>query len=244
MATWGIVGLMNDPLPRYEDAIRRVAVLRAATADDVRAMARLAIERAVEAGGYFFLQGDKAEYLYILMQGRAKLCTISADGQQVNLRTLVPNQLFGALGAIQPGAPYPACAQALEDSTALAIASAAFRDVLEQRPHLSFGMMRLMTGYIQEIQERYNELATKRVDQRIGLALLRLAAQSGSRDAGSGITLPFSRQDLAEMAGTTLYTVSRCLSDWQKRGIINTGRGRVTLVSPHELVRLAEDLTD
>jgi CRP-like cAMP-binding protein len=235
---------VNDALPGYEDAIRRVAVLRAATPDDVRAIARLAIERAVEAGGYFFMQGDKAEYLYILVEGRAKLCNISPDGQQVNLRTLVPYHLFGALGAIQPGASYPACAQALDDSTALAIASAAFREVLEQRPHLSFGLMRLMTGYIQEMQQRYGELATKRVDQRIGLALLRLAAQSGSRDGESGITLPFSRQDLAEMAGTTLYTVSRCLSEWQKRGIIDTGRGRVTLVSPHELVRLAEDLTD
>jgi CRP/FNR family transcriptional regulator, nitrogen oxide reductase regulator len=235
---------VDDRLPRYEDAIRRVAVLRAATADDVREMARLAIERAVEAGGYFFMQGDQAEYLYVLMQGRAKLCTISADGQQVNLRTLVPHQLFEALGAVDPGAAYPACAQALEDSTALAIASAAFREVLEQRPHLSFGLMRLMTGYIQEMQERYGELATKRVDQRIGLALLRLAAQSGSRDEESGIRLPFSRQDLAEMAGTTLYTVSRCLSEWQKKGIISTGRGRVTLISPHELVRIAEDLTD
>jgi len=235
---------VDAALPRYEDAIRRVAVLRAATADDVRAMARLAIERAVEAGGYFFMQGDKADYLYILTAGRAKLCTISPDGEQVNLRTLVPLQLFGALGAIRPGASYPACAQALQDSTSLAIGSEAFREVLEQRPHLSFGLMRLMTGYIQEMQERYGELATKPVDQRIGLALLRLAAQSGSRDVGSGITLPFSQQDLAEMAGTTLYTVSRCLSDWQKRGIIHTGRGRVTLVSPHELVRIAEDLAD
>jgi CRP-like cAMP-binding protein len=244
MTTWGIVERVDDPLPRYENAIRRVAVLRAATPDDVRVMARLAIERAVEAGGYFFMQGDKAEYLHILVQGRAKLCTISPDGQQVNVRTLVPHQLFGALGAVQAEATYPACAQALEDSTSLAMASSAFHEVLESRPHLSFGLMRLMTGYIQEIQERYGELATKRVDQRIGLALLRLAAQSGSRDAGSGITLPFSRRDLAEMAGTTLYTVSRCLSDWQKRGIIDTGRGRVTLLAPHELVRIAEDLTD
>jgi CRP-like cAMP-binding protein len=222
---------VDDRLSRYEESIRRVAVLRAATPDDVRVMAGLAIERAVEAGAYFFMQGEKAEYLYILMQGRAKLCNISPDGQQVNLRTLVPHQLFGALGAVEPAATYPACAQALEDSTALAISSAAFRELLERRPHLSFGLMRLMTGYIQEMQERYGELAPKRVDQR-------------SREGESGITLPFSRQDLAEMAGTTLYTVSRCLSEWQKRGIINTGRGRVTLVAPHELVRIAEDLAD
>ena len=239
---WSIFGDMKDPLPEFETVIRRVAVLRGATAEDVQAIARLGIQRHVEEGSYFFFQGDQAVYLYILMSGRAKLCTISADGQQVNLRTLVPNQLFGALGAVQPEAVYPACAQALEDSTALAIGSAAFRELLTERPHLSFGLMRLMTGYIQEMQERYRELATERVEQRIARALLRLAAQSGQKIEQGGIILPFSRQELAEMTGTTLYTVSRCLSQWEKQGIIITGRERVTLVDPHGLVRIAEDL--
>ena len=151
----------------FEKVIQRVAVLNGATDDDVRAIARLGIKRAVEDGSYFFFQGDKADYLYILMSGRAKLCTINSDGQQVNLRTLVPNQLFGALGAVRTGAVYPACAQALEDSTALAINSADFHDLLSERPHLSFGLMQLMTGYIQEMQERYRELATERVEQRV-----------------------------------------------------------------------------
>jgi CRP-like cAMP-binding protein len=233
---------MQAQISDFEAVIRRVAVLRAATADDVHAIAQLGIERTVESGAYFFMQGDRADFAYILMSGRAKLCTISPDGQQVNLRTLVRSQLFGALGAVDPGAVYPACAQALEDSAAMAIASGAFHDLLADRPHLSFGLMRLMTGYIKEMQERYRELATERVEQRVGRALLRLAAQSGRRSEAQGITLSFSRQDLAEMTGTTLYTVSRCLSQWEKQGIIETGRERVTLIAPHELVRIAEDL--
>ena len=226
----------------FEKVIQRVAVLNVATDDDVRAIARLGIKRAVEDGCYFFFQGDMADYLYILISGRAKLCTINSDGQQVNLRTLVPNQLFGALGAVRTGAVYPACAQALEDSTALAINSTDFHDLLSERPHLSFGLMQLMTGYIQEMQERYRELATERVEQRVARALLRLAAQSGQKiDEQGGIALPFSRQDMAEMTGTTLYTVSRCLSQWEKQGIITTGRERVTIIEPHDLVRIADD---
>jgi CRP/FNR family transcriptional regulator, nitrogen oxide reductase regulator len=233
---------MGASITEFENAVRKVAVFHTATDDDVHSIARLGIQRAVEEDSYFFFQGERADYLHILLSGRAKLCTISADGQQVNLRTLVPNQLFGAVGAIDPNANYPACAQALEDSTSLAIESDAFAHLLAERPHLSFGLMRLMTGYIQEMQERYSELATERVEQRIARALLRLTAQSGKRREQGGIDLSFSRQDLAEMTGTTLYTVSRCLSSWEKQGIITTGRERVTVIDPHGLVRIADDL--
>ncbi|MFZ5819950.1 MAG: helix-turn-helix domain-containing protein, partial [Chloroflexota bacterium] len=82
-----------------------------------------------------------------------------------------------------------------------------------------------------------------KVEQRIARVLLRLAGQSGKRvDEGVLIELPFSRQELAEMAGTTLYTVSRVLSSWEKQGLIATGRERVTLTSPHDVMRIAEGL--
>ena len=81
-----------------------------------------------------------------------------------------------------------------------------------------------------------------KLEQRIARALLRLTAQSGERTEQGGIDLTFSRQDLAEMTGTTLYTVSRSLSAWEKQGIISTGRERVTVLDPHGLVRIADDL--
>lgn len=227
----------------FESAIRQVAVLKAASVEEVHILAQMGIQRAVEDGGFFFLQGDPAEHLYILLSGRAKLCQIAPDGQQVNLRTLNPNQLFGAVGVVDETATYPACAQALDDSSALAIRSDQFRNLLEERPHLSFGLMKLMSGYIAEMQDRYREMVTEKVEQRIARVLLRLAGQSGKR-VGEGvlIELPFSRQDLAEMAGTTLYTVSRVLSSWEKRALIAAGRERVTLTNPHAVMRIAEGL--
>jgi CRP/FNR family transcriptional regulator, nitrogen oxide reductase regulator len=228
---------------RFESVLRQVAVFQNASDEDIQEIARLGIQRAVEEGAFFFMQGDPAEYLYIMLGGRAKLCQIGLDGQQVNLRTLNPSELFGAIGAVQENAVYPACAQALEDCTALAIDCKQFRRLLESRPHLSFGMMKLMTGYIQEMQERYRELATERVEQRIAHVLLRLASQTGKKEEnGVFIELQFSRQDLAEMAGTTLYTVSRTLSMWEKQGLISTGRERVVLTNPHGVMRLAEGL--
>ncbi len=232
---------MAHRLAEIEAAIRRVAVLKSASEDDVQRIAQMGVERFVEEGGFFFFQGDPAEFAYILISGRAKLCQISPDGQQVNLRVVVPCNLFGAIGAVQEGAVYPACAQALEDSAALAIPSDGFRHLLEERPHLSLGLMKLMTGYIQELQERYRENVTERVEQRVARVLLRLVAQGGQRTA-QGIELAFSRQDLAEIAGTTLYTVSRILSGWERKGLLIAGRERVIIVQPHELLRVAEGL--
>lgn len=226
-----------------ESSLRQVGVFSGLSATDIQVIAGLGILRSVEEGTFFFFQGDSAEYLFILLSGRAKLCKITPDGQQVNLRTVAPNQLFGALGALEEEATYSVCAQALEDSTALAIKSMDFRKFLESHPAMSFRLMNMMTSFIREMQDRFSELATARVEQRIARTLLRLASQSGQiSDEGLLVELPFSRQELAEMNGTTLYTVSRTLSAWEKAGLVKTGRGRVVITNPHALVRLAEEL--
>jgi len=113
---------------------------------------------------------------------------------------------------------------------------------MQTRPYLAVSLTRLMTSLIQEIQARYRELATERVEQRIAHTLLRLASQMGKRieNGAMSVEMEFSRQDLAEMTGTTLYTVSRTLSEWEKLGIIEAGRGRIKIKNPHGLVKIAE----
>jgi CRP-like cAMP-binding protein len=181
--------------------------------------------------------------MYILTSGQVKLMQSNPNGQQVNLRTIAAWQMFGALGAVRAEATYPASAQALENSTALAVRSKFLHSMLETRPYLSFDLMKLMTSYIQEMQARYRELATERVEQRVANALIRLAGQSGIKSKKeAGIELSFSRQDVAEMTGSTLYTISRLLSDWERRGILKTGREKIQILKPHDLVRIAENL--
>ncbi len=221
--------------------LRQVVVFKNATDEDLNQIIRNGITRSIEEGGFFFFQGDPADYLYVLTSGQVKLLQSNPSGQQVNLRTIYPWQMFGALGAVRGQANYPASAQALENSSALAIESAFLRGMMETRPYLSFDLMHLMTSYIQEMQARYRELATERVEQRIARALLRLTAQSGQK-ADEGIELAFSRQDLAEMSGTTLYTVSRVLADWERQGLVKAGREQVRIINPHGVVRVAEGL--
>ena len=224
--------------------LRRVPVFRDATDEDLKLLAEKSILRSIEEGEFFFLQGDPAAYFYVLIEGRAKLLQTNAAGQQVNLRTITQWQMFGALGAVRENAAYPATAQALEACTALAIDSSFLHKMLETRPYLNFGMMQLMTSYIMEMQERYRELATERVERRISLTVLRLAAQIGKRAEGESMTveLPLTRQDVAEASGTTVFTVSRVLADWERRGLVEAGRERVVIRNPHGLVQISEGL--
>ena len=147
--------------------LRRVNVFEKASDEDLKIIAQGSIERSIEEGNFFFFQGDPADYAYILVAGRAKLLQTNPSGQQVNLRTINAWQMFGALGAVREAATYPASAQALEDCNALAVKSTTLKDLIKDRPYLSIGLMNLMTDYIQEMQERYRELATEKVERRI-----------------------------------------------------------------------------
>ena len=223
--------------------IKQVVVFQNATENELQLILKNSIIRSIEENEFFFVQGDAAQYLYILTSGQIKLMQSSPNGQQVNLRTIHPWQMFGALGAVRVEATYPATAQALEDSSALAIDSGFLRKMLETSPHISLDMMTLMTSYIQEMQARYRELATERVEQRVANTLIRLAGQSSIRsEQDAGIVLSFSRQDVAEMTGTTLYTVSRLFSEWERHQIIETGREKIKIIKPHDLVRIVDGL--
>jgi CRP/FNR family transcriptional regulator, nitrogen oxide reductase regulator len=221
--------------------LRQVPVFRNVSDDDLDQIVRNSIPRSVEEEGFFFFQGDAADYLYVLTSGQVKLLQSGPTGQQVNLRTIYPWHIFGALGAVRDESNYPASAQALENSSALAMRGIFLREMMKTRPALSLDLMDFMTTNIQEMQERYRELATERVEQRIARALLRLTSQSGKRSE-EGIELALSRQDLAEISGATLYTVSRVVAEWERKGLVRTGREKVKITRPHEMVKIAEGL--
>ena len=224
--------------------LRRVNVFKDASDEDLKLFVEKGIPRSIEEGEFFFFQGDPATYLYVLLSGRAKLLQTNQVGQQVNLRIINEWQMFGALGAVREDATYPATAQALQASTALAIESSFLKEMMKTRPHLNINLMQLMTSYIMEMQERYRELATEKVERRIAMTILRLAGQIGKRADGKGMTveLALSRQDVAEASGTTIYTVSRVLADWERRGLVEAGRERVLIRNPHGLVQISEGL--
>jgi CRP-like cAMP-binding protein len=193
-------------------------------------------------GEFYFLAEEPATHAYILLDGKVKLAQVTTDGYQVILGYLVPGRVYGII-AILKKVTYPVSAQAVGNCKALVWDQATLNHLMEISPRIALNSLRLMSGQIREFQNRVKDLSTKRVEQRIARAILRLARQSGKKvEEGVLIDLPLSRQDLAEMSGTTLYTVSRVFTEWEKSGLTHSQRQKVIITNPHGLVVLAEDL--
>jgi len=227
------------------ELVRQSSLFKDVNAEVFAQVLEASVIRSVEEDSFFFMQADPATHAYVLVEGRVKMIQITPSGQQITLRIMTPGQTYGGIALLNPRAGYPATAQAVEDSKAMAWDTQHLRQLVEKEPSISLNVMSLMHGYISELQERQKALVTDRVEQRIARVLLKLAAQSGKKiDEGVLIDLPITRQDIAEMSGTTLYTVSRTLNEWERSGLLDIGRERVVILEPHGLVSLADDLVE
>jgi CRP-like cAMP-binding protein len=233
---------VSESPPFTIQQLQSIPLFAGLSIEALESIVRASRRRQIPAGDRFFLQGDPASALYVLVQGQVRLTQVTPDGQQVILRLAGPNQMFGGIAAMGP-AEYPASAEALVLSEALTWEGERLEPLFDHFPRLARNMMALMAEQIQDLQNRLREMATERVERRIARTLLRLIRHAGRKvEGGVLIDLPFTRQDLAEMTGTTLYTVSRTLSRWETEGITKNDRQEVLVRIPHKLVVIAEDL--
>lgn len=196
-----------------------------------------------KSNAFFFMQGDPAKKVFTLVDGQVKLHQISPDGQQVILGYISTPTDFGLLAVLNQTS-YPISAQAVGECIALAWDSQMINNMLRKSHQLTLNALDILAQHMRDYQQQIQDLATQRVERRIARALLRLAQQSGRKtDNGVEIKLPLSRQDLAEMTGTTLFTVSRTLKKWETGGLIISKRQKVIIRYPHGLVSIAEDLS-
>ena len=235
-------------LPHDTDEIGRqlhnVPLFQGLTADVLARIRDQAHSKGIGTGELFFNEGDDAEAFFVLTSGRVKLTQLTPEGHQVVLRIIGAGDAFGGAGTFGD-LTYPVGAEAVEPAVALVWTSGTMRQLLETVPKVALNAIKFVAGRLHDLQRRHRQLMTERVERRVARALLRLVQEAGRRvDAGVEIDFPVSRQDIAEMTGTTLFTVSRLLSAWEERGIVRSGRQRIILTTPHALVALAEDLPE
>lgn len=195
-----------------------------------------------EPDANFFIQGQKASKFFIVVSGRVKVTQVTPEGHQIVVRYAGAGEMFGCV-PLFGGDEYPATATAVTRCRAMTWNRAAVDRLMEQFPRIAINALGLLGKELGGLRARYRELATERVERRIARALVRLVGQAGRKvEDGVLIEFPISRQDLAELTGTTLHTVSRILSAWEQQGIVRSGRRRIVVCSPHGLVSIAEDL--
>lgn len=221
-----------------------VRLFRELPSDVLRLVAVRMRTKAVARGDFVFLEGDAAGSVNLLAEGRVKVVRETDEGGEVILRQIGPGEIFGGAGGWGE-ATYPASARAQQDAVVWQLPSEDFAALMMEQPVFALAVVRELGTRLREAEERIRDLQSERVERRIARALLRLADKTGGKTVGGMVLrVPLTRQDLAELAGTTLSTASRTLSGWDQQGIVDAGRERVDILRPHALVAIAEDLPE
>ncbi|MCF8467991.1 MAG: Crp/Fnr family transcriptional regulator [Sneathiella sp.] len=198
----------------------------------------------VEKDRTIFSQGEEAHSFFLLLDGHVRVVKVTPDGDQVIARYISSGELFGIAQALGLGS-YPANAVAAVDCVVLSWPGSLWTTITEKYPTFATNTYKTVGARLQDAQDRIVEMATERVEQRVANAVLKLANQTGKKtDEGILIDFPISRQDISEMTGTTLHTVSRLLSAWENEGLVKSRRKKITVIEGHKLAVIAAGNSD
>ena len=197
-------------------------------------------ERQYQKDDYIFLEGEAPRTLYVVKSGKVKVLRHSTDGKDVVLRVVGPGQLLGSVGVFD-GIGYPGTAQAIEDCALLVISRNDCLTLVYRFPVFALTVINDMGIRLRSSAEQIRSLAVERVEQRIARTLIKLGQTAGADTPdGRVIEMPLTRQDVADMTGTTVETAIRVMSKFRRDELIHTRRGKVVLVDMDALLEIAE----
>ncbi|MCO6187763.1 Crp/Fnr family transcriptional regulator [Rhizobium sp. L1K21] len=198
-----------------------------------------ATSKRYNEGVTVFGEGEEAERFFMLLDGYIRVMRITDTGEQVIALHIPSGQLFGIARALGRDT-YPATAVTASEAIILSWPTRLW-DHFASYDGFTTETYKTVGKRIGEMNTRIVELATQQVEQRIANALLRLVNQTGRKvEDGIEVDFPITRQDLSEMTASTLHTVSRLLSAWEKDGIVKSRRKRIVVSDPHRLVLLSQ----
>ncbi|MEC8040118.1 MAG: Crp/Fnr family transcriptional regulator [Pseudomonadota bacterium] len=207
---------------------------------EIRTILDHASSRRYEAGVAIFEEDAPAERFYMLLDGYVRVIRITPTGDQVTALHIPAGQLLGFAKAIGR-VTYPATAVTATESIVLSWPMQLWDNFVSDYEGFSTETYKTVGNRLGEMNNRVVEMSTLHVEQRVASALLRLIHQTGRKTPdGIEIDFPITRQDLSELTATTLHTVSRLLSAWEKKGLIQSKRKRIKVLDPDALLSLSE----
>ena len=192
-----------------------------------------------DAGQTVFAEGLPVDRFFLLLDGYVRVQRTTPEGDQIILLHIAPGQLFG-IGAALGHKTYPATAMAADDCVVLAWPNRLWPDFIARYDGFATRTYATVGDRLHDMQAVIVEMATKQVEQRIASALLRLITQTGRKvEGGIEVDFPITRQNISDMTGSTLHTVSRLMSAWEKDGIVASARKKITVTAPDRLMSLS-----
>lgn len=204
---------------------------------DQAALREKAVPRTFDAGQTLFHQGEQPRLLIMLLEGQVRVWRCSSSGSTTTAHVLGVGDVPGLI-AILTNKAYPATATALTQVRALTWAASWVPELIRRNPRLLVNAISILGKRNEELLQRLQEASSHPVEQRVARAIVKLV--EGTRAAQAAIVeLPVRRRDIADIAGTTLHSVSRLVSRWEREGILLSGRSRVTVLDTPRLQQVA-----
>jgi CRP-like cAMP-binding protein len=192
------------------------------SAQDRTVIVSAARERMFSRGQIIHIEGDDMRQVVLLTSGYAKMVQCGQNGTAVILRLCGPGELVGTLGVTMQ-ARYRSTPQAIASSTALVWERDVFESLSKRFPSLRLNVAYILYKQLEDMEDRFREISTERVAPRLGRQIFRLVEQVGI-PSNSSVEINLTREELAQLIGTSLFTVSRLLSEWDRKGIVTTRR--------------------
>jgi CRP-like cAMP-binding protein len=215
------------------------ALFTGLTEQECREIAACAKARSFARDELLFLQGHPVRNLMLIQTGCVKLTQLSSSGNEVILWMTGEGEAVG-VNADAPSSTHSCSARAMEQCRALSWEYARLQNLLAEYPQIRKNINQILHGRLSELEERFREVATEKVAKRLALVLLRLLKTVGRHHQG-GIQVSLSREELAQMTGTTLFTISRILSKWAEDGFVLPRREAVLVRDPVRLRTVGDE---
>jgi CRP/FNR family transcriptional regulator len=222
------------------DLLRKTPVFRVLSPVDRETVARVTSLRTYSKGQTVFEEGEPSDAFYTIASGRVKVFKMLPSGKDLILEVFGSGDPLGAVAAYD-GRPFPASAVALEDTACLVISRPDFFRLLEHHPTLVRGLLLGLTHRLVELTNRLAELTGGTIERRFARLFLKLASETGRPErGGTFVPLSLSRQELADMTGTTIETCIRIMSRWGKQNIVRTEKDGFVVLKREALDAVAE----
>lgn len=227
------------PPDRDLSVVSTSPLFRGMEPDAISEVLAAASVRTLAVGESLFLQGDPVEALYVVESGKLKLSQVTPEGEEVVVRTAGEGAILAGV-AVLGKRVLPVTGVAVTPARVLVWSRERAQDLALRHPQLRDNVLQTIADRMQESLSRIRELSTETAGRRVARALLRLAREHG-RPEGTRVPIDhrIGRQELADLAGTSMFTASRLLALWAREGILEVGRQRVVVRRLAELERLA-----
>jgi len=191
--------------------------------------------RSLEGDQTVFLEGDRAQGLYVVISGRVKVFKLSAKGREQTLKIMGPGDPVGEV-AVLSGESYPASAETLEPSEVLYIPRQAFLDLVSREPEVAMRLLAALSARLRSFASLIEDLSLRDVSERLATYLLSLAIVG---ESGDEVDLGVSKAQLSATVGTVPETLSRAFQQLSRAGAVETRGRKVHIIDRELLERVA-----